>query len=121
MAKKILVIDDEPHIVMVLVSRLKANNYEVITADNGEAGIEKAKMEKPDLILLDIMMPDLDGHDVLKRLKQDKETKAIPVMMLTAKKEKEDIVKDIIVGGAIDYIVKPFVPGELLGRIKKVC
>ncbi|MFH1778311.1 MAG: response regulator [Candidatus Omnitrophota bacterium] len=117
MAKKILVVDDEPHVVRVVENRLKANGYEVITADNGLDGLARAKKEKPDLIILDIMMPKMDGQEVLKNLRQNKDTEAIPVIMLTAKTEGEDIVKSLIDGGAVEYIVKPFTGIEIMSKI----
>lgn len=119
MAQKILVVDDEPHLVEVMASRLRANRYEVVTAVLGREGLEKAKKEKPDLILLDILMPDMDGHQVLSHLKEMAETRNIPVMMLTVKKWSEDI-KNAMAGGAVDYVVKPFDPSVLLEKIRGV-
>ncbi len=116
MTKKILVIDDEPHLVEVLASRLRANHYEVVTAVLGREGLEKAKSEKPDLILLDILMPDMDGYQVLRHLKEMIETKNIPVLILTVKKWSED-VKNAMESGAIDYVVKPFEPLVLMEKI----
>jgi DNA-binding response OmpR family regulator len=120
MAKRILVVDDEPHIVKIVASRLKANGYEVITAGDGMEGIEKAKKDKPDLILLDIAMPTMTGQEALKKLKEDKDTKSIPVIMLTGRSGAEDIVKCIAEGGAKDYIVKPFMAGDFLKKINTV-
>ena len=116
MAKKILVVDDEPNIVKMVASRLRANNYGVITATDGFEAIEKAKKEKPDLILLDIMMVKLDGHQTLSKLKELEETKSIPVIMLTAMAHNEDVEK-AMAGGSVDYIVKPFTPVTLLQKI----
>lgn len=118
MAKKILVVDDEPYLVELVQTRLRANRYEVVTAVSGKEGLEKAKREKPDLILLDILMPDMDGYQVLRQLKAGRDTRGIPVMMLTVKEWSEDIEK-AIAGGAIDYIVKPFNPSSLLEKIKR--
>ena len=82
---KILVVDDEVYILHILDFSLGAEGFEVITANNGELAIEKAKQEKPDLIVLDIMMPVLDGYETCRRLKRESETKTIPVVLLTAK------------------------------------
>jgi len=118
MGKKILVIDDEPHLVEILANRLKSNRYAVLTAVTAHDGFEKALKEKPDLVLLDILMPDMDGYQVLRKLKEQAETKAIPVIMLTVKKWSEDVQK-AMVGGAVDYLVKPFDPAVLLQKIRK--
>lgn len=117
MAKKILVIDDEPHFVEVIASRLRANHLDVVTAVFGREGLEKAKTEKPDLILLDILMTDMDGYQVLRCLKERAETKNVPVIMLTVKKWSDD-TKKAIEYGAVDYIVKPFEPSTLMEKIK---
>ncbi|MCK5450814.1 MAG: response regulator [Candidatus Omnitrophica bacterium] len=119
MAKKILVVDDEPHIVLLVKSRLKANGFEVVTAENGLMGYEKAKEEHPDLIILDVLMPELNGYETLLKLKSDEETKNIPVIMFTAKSQIEDVEK-AQEAGACDYVVKPFSPPVLLGKIKNV-
>jgi len=120
MAKKILIVDDETNLVKMVESRLKANGYEVIIAKNGKEGFEKAKAGKPDLILLDIIMPVMNGEEALKKLKQDEDTKSIPVIMLTAKGEVDEIVKNLVQLGATDYIVKPYVAIELLMKIDSV-
>jgi DNA-binding response OmpR family regulator len=118
MEKKILVADDEEHIVRMLESRLKANGYGIITAYNGKQALEKAKAEMPDLILLDVMMPDIDGFSVLHKLKYDFETTRIPVIMLTCRADSGSIfqAQDL---KAADYIIKPFKPDELLKLIKR--
>ena len=119
MSKRILIIDDEPHLVEVLANRLRKAGYEIVSAVAGREGLEHASKAKPDLILLDLLMPGLDGYHVLQELKQRENTKSIPVMILTVKKWSEDIEK-VMIQGAVDYIVKPFNPGELLEKIKKV-
>ncbi len=119
MPKKILIIDDEPHLVEILANRLRSAGYEVISASSGEIGLEQARRENPDLILLDVLMPDLDGYEVLRHLKEAAPTRAIPVMMLTVKKWSEDIQRSMA-GGAADYVVKPFQPATLLEKVKKV-
>jgi two-component system alkaline phosphatase synthesis response regulator PhoP len=116
---KILVVDDEVYILHILDFSLSAEGFEVITANNGELGIEKARQEKPNLIVLDIMMPVLDGYETCRRLKRDAETKNIPVVLLTAK--GRDIDKRLgYEVGAVDYIVKPFSPNRLIGRIQEI-
>jgi DNA-binding response OmpR family regulator len=115
--KKILVIDDLPENVFLLQDRLENEGYEVITAYEGKSGLNKAISEQPDLILLDIMMPDITGLDVCKKLVCNEETSHIPIILVTAKIEAEDI-KDGLEAGAFDYIKKPFNRVELLARVK---
>ena len=116
--KKILVVDDETQLCDLVKMRLEANHYDVITANNGLGGLEKAKKESPDLILLDILMPSMDGYQTLQRLKEDVQTKSIPVIMLTAKSQVEDVTKAVDLG-ALDYIVKPFSPMTFLDKVRK--
>jgi two-component system cell cycle response regulator len=113
---RILVIDDLPENIFMLKDRLENEGYEVITAYEGNTGISKAKSDKPDLILLDVMMPDLSGIDVCRLLKQDSETAHIPIIMVTAKSTADD-TKEGLEAGAFDYIKKPFEKVELLARI----
>lgn len=115
---KILIVDDEPELVKAIEIRLKQANYEVLTAYDGLEGLEKAKKEKPDLILLDILMPNIDGYQTLSKLKEDGITKDVPVIMLTSKSQVNDVAEAIGLG-AVDYIVKPFEPRILLEKIKK--
>jgi len=116
---KILVVEDNSFMLQLLESRLKANNYEVITAANGLEGLDKARKENPDLILLDISMPDLDGFETAAKLKDSSETRSIPIIFVTAKGEEEDIFKAITELGSEFYIIKPFKPEVLLDGIKK--
>ena len=116
---KILVVDDEVYILHILDFSLGAEGFEVISANNGELAVEKAKLEKPDLIVLDIMMPVLDGYETCRRLKAEAETKEIPVVLLTAKGRDVDKRLGFEVG-AIDYIVKPFSPSRLIERIEEI-
>ncbi len=118
MKKKILVIDDETLLVDLVKIRLEANNYDVIAAYDGVEGLEKAKNEKPDLILLDISMPFMDGYQALQKLKENDQTKSIPVIMLTAKSQIDDVTKVADLGAA-DYVVKPFNPQTFLAKIHK--
>ncbi len=115
--KKILVIEDNLEIRENLCEILELANYDVISAENGKAGVEKAKSEMPDLILCDVMMPILDGFGVLKILNKTKDLNLVPVIFLTAKAEKEDLRKGMGLGAA-DYITKPFDDTELLEAIE---
>ena len=117
--KKILMIEDDPDIRRVAVMALKfKGGFEVVTAEDGLDGLEKAK-EKPDVILLDSMMPRLDGPETLKRLKADPALKAIPVIFLTAKSQKKEIEAGLELG-AVGYLVKPFDPMTLAEELKKL-
>jgi len=121
MIKKILVIDDEKDVVELIKARLEANKYEVLTAFNGKEGLEKAKSGQPNLILLDIMMPEMDGFGVLGKLRDmrlKKEIKNIPVIMLTAKGEVSSMSRARELG-SVDYFVKPFDSEELLRYIRR--
>ncbi len=113
----ILIIDDEEIIRNVLKSSLGQEEYIVLTAFDGIDGYEKAVKYNPDLILLDIMMPDIDGYEVLKRLKKDLRTAGIPIIFLTAKVDAEERVAGLE-AGAVDYITKPFYSKEVIARIK---
>jgi two-component system alkaline phosphatase synthesis response regulator PhoP len=120
MAKgRILVVDDEIYIVHILDFSLGMEGYEVVTALDGEQALEKAHTEKPDLIVLDIMMPKLDGYETCKRLKADAATKDVPVILLSAKGRNIDQKVGFEVG-ADDYITKPFSPKKLVERINSI-
>jgi len=116
---KILVVDDEVNITQILEFSMGAEGYEVITASNGEEAIDKARKEQPDLIILDIMMPRIDGYEACRILKANPLTKNIPVVLLTAKGRDVDKRLGYEVG-ATDYIVKPFSPNKLLERINEL-
>ena len=116
---KILVVDDEIYIVHILDFSLGMEGYEVVTALDGEQALEKLKVEKPDLIVLDIMMPKLDGYEVCKAIKSDPETRHIPVILLSAKGRNVDQKMGFDVG-ADDYITKPFSPRKLVERINQL-
>ena len=113
---KVLVVDDESDIVSTIQYRLKFSEFDVITASNGKEGLEKAQKEKPDIVLLDINMPIMDGHEMLERLKSNPDLKDTPVIMLTAYSDKRDIVKASDHGVA-DYVTKPFDFAELMEKI----
>lgn len=115
--KRILVIDDLPENVFLLKDRLEHEGYEVLTADCGNSGIEKATEEIPDLILLDVMMPDINGFEVCKTLVNDSRTSGIPILLVTAKTDAED-TKEGLDAGAFDYIKKPINKIELIARVK---
>lgn len=119
MAYKILVVDDEPHIVMMLEARLRKNGFEVLTAASGSEAMAQVKKDRPDLILLDVMMPAVSGLEVCRTLKENPATKAIPVILLTAKSTERDQTLGIS-AGADAYVTKPYTPEELLGQIKEL-
>ena len=120
MAKgRILVVDDEIYIVHILDFSLGMEGYEVLTALDGEQALEKARLEHPDLIVLDIMMPKLDGYETCKILKSDESTRNIPVILLSAKGRNVD-QKVGFEAGADDYITKPFSPRKLVERINAI-
>ncbi len=117
--KKILVADDESDIVEIIKNRLEVNHYEVITASDGEEALHKAKTEKPNLIVLDVMMPKMDGYKVCGLLKRDLRYSKIPIIMLTARAQQEDMALGEELG-ADAYIAKPFNSEVLLGKIKEL-
>jgi len=116
---KILIVDDEPDTVLPLKRALEIENFNVIEAQDGVEALERVSAETPDLILLDLMLPKLNGFEVCQRLKQDEATSSIPIIMLTAKSETSDKIEGIEIG-ADDYVTKPFNLDELKARIKAV-
>ncbi len=121
--KKILIVDDEPTIIAFVKKRLEANSFEVVTASDGKEGVAAAQQEAPDLILMDIMMPNMSGGDAVKSLKIDEKTKNIPVIFLTGvygKKGEGNEERGINVGGTYyKSIAKPFEADELIDEINK--
>ena len=115
---KILLIDDEPDFVEPLSLQLKSEGFGVTVASDGPSGLEKARADRPDLVILDIVMPGMDGFEVLKRLRAFRETRRTPVLMLTARGETEAIFK-AVESGSVDYLIKPFDLEELLKLIKR--
>jgi DNA-binding response OmpR family regulator len=113
---RVLVVDDEQRIINFLTSKLRASGYEVITASNGEEALEQTRAQEPDLVVLDIMMPKIDGFETLKQLRS---FSPVPVIILSAKGANADKVKGLDLG-ADDYLSKPFSPDELISRIKAV-
>ena len=117
MPKKILIIEDDPGILLSLKDEFESEGYTVSTAEDGEKGLEIAKQQKPDLIILDIMLPVLDGYEVCKRLRMEGNT--TPIIMLTVKDKEIDKVLGLELG-ADDYVTKPFSLRELMARVKAV-
>ncbi|MDP2929371.1 MAG: response regulator [Candidatus Omnitrophota bacterium] len=118
MAKKILFIEDEVDIVTLMQARLVSQGYQMLSAFDGEEGLKMAQEEKPDLILLDKIMPKMDGLEVCQRLKSDPKTKDIPIIIVSASGGK-DLPERCQAARADDLIIKPFEPEELLSKIKK--
>jgi two-component system alkaline phosphatase synthesis response regulator PhoP len=116
---KILIVDDEIDTLLPLKRSLEVEDYIVVGASNGKEALVKARTDIPDLILLDLMMPEMDGYEVCSKLKKDELTKNIPVIMLTAKDAVREKVKGLDIG-ADDYVTKPFNLNELKARIKSV-
>ena len=116
--KKILAVDDEEHILHMIKNRLSANGFKVFTAKTGYDAIEIAKKEQPDLIILDVMLPDLNGRVVCRILKEDESTAKIPVIFLTAKDTMEDKMAEYDVGGEC-HIPKPFNGKDLVNKINR--
>ncbi|MDE2720105.1 response regulator [Candidatus Palauibacter polyketidifaciens] len=114
---RILVVDDEPDILSVLVYHLSREGYRVTTAVNGQGALTMADAERPDLIILDLMLPGMDGYEVLQRLRRADRTSAIPVILLTARRAEDERVRGFEVG-ADDYITKPFSARELTLRVE---
>ncbi len=119
MAKKIMVVDDEPYIARVIKFKLEQEGYTVIAANDGQSGLQKIKEEKPDMVLLDVMMPGLSGYEVCQKIKEDAELAGIPVVILTAKGQERDREQGLTMG-ASDYITKPFSPNRLLELVKSM-
>jgi DNA-binding response OmpR family regulator len=117
--EKILIVDDEKDIVKVLDYNLKKEGFRAVSCYDGEDALDLAFKERPDLIILDLMLPGLDGLEVCKTLKKDVKTSYIPIIMLTAKSEESDKIIGLELG-ADDYITKPFSPRELIARVKAV-
>ena len=113
---KILIVDDSKLIAHVAKTILTKRGHEIILAQDGKAGLEAAKSEQPDIILLDLIMPVMDGYEVCEHLKEDESTKEIPIIMVTSKAEAADKVKGLEMG-ALDYVTKPFDEGELVARV----
>jgi len=116
---KVLVVDDQVYILHILDFSLGAEGFDVITATDGEQALSRARAERPDLIVMDIMMPRLDGYETCRRLKSDPATKNIPVLLLTARGREEDRKRGME-AGADDYMTKPFSPNKLITRVSEM-
>lgn len=117
---KILLVEDNKFLSQLYVGKLYANNFDVELAENGREALEKAKDDLPDLILLEIVIPELDGFEVIENLKKDAQTKQIPVVILTNLTQKEAVEKGFQLGAA-DYLIKAhFTPTEVVAKVKKI-
>jgi two-component system alkaline phosphatase synthesis response regulator PhoP/two-component system response regulator VicR len=116
---KILVCDDERHIVRLIQVNLERQGWNVVTAYDGKEGLEKVSSEKPDLLVLDVMMPYMDGFEVLKSIRKDPSTEKLPVIMLTAKAQDKDVFEGYHYGADM-YLTKPFNPRELVTFVKRI-
>jgi len=116
---KILIVDDEPNIVQTLQDRLEMNDFDVVTACNGQEGLEQAVKETPDVVLLDVIMPVMDGLEMLEALRKEPSCENVSVVMLTARSQTQDIARANACG-IEDYIVKPFDLSELLEKIESI-
>lgn len=119
MAIRALVVDDETDILSLISIKLKKAGFEVVTARDGQEGLDKALAEKPDIMLVDVMMPRMDGYSVVSEVRQKLGSEAPIIILLTAKGQEADVVKGLT-NGADDYIIKPFSPRELIARINVV-
>ena len=115
----ILLAEDEPQTAQLIVFKLKQAGYEVVHVEDGEQALALLEITRPGLVVLDGLMPVMDGFEVLRRLKEDPRSRAIPVIMLTARARDKDVVTGLELGAA-DYMVKPFSPSELVARVRKV-
>jgi len=117
---KILLIEDDPFLLSMYATKFELEGFEIIFAEDGEKALKVANKEKPDIILLDVLLPKMDGFEVLKELKKNEETKAVPVILLTNLSQRDDVEKGLALG-AVDYLIKAhFMPTEVVEKIKKV-
>ncbi len=119
MPRKILACDDEKHIVRLVQVNLERQGYEVVTANDGREALEKVEAERPDLVVLDVMMPYMDGFEVLQNLRRNPSTRDIPVIMLTAKAQDADVFRGWQ-SGVDCYLTKPFNPMELISFVQRI-
>ena len=117
--RKILIVDDQAEVRELVEVTLEVEEYKILTAENGEKAVEIAKAEKPDLIIMDVMMPGIDGLEATRRIKDDPELKDCKIIMLTAKGQKDD-VEEGYNAGADEYFTKPFSPLELIRKVEEV-
>ena len=116
---RILAVDDEPSIVRLIQVSLTREGHDVITASDGREALAKAEAERPDLILMDVMMPYVDGFEAIRLLKEKAETRDIPVILLTAKRHDADMIRGIE-SGAASYLTKPFSPNALVALVSEI-
>jgi len=115
--KKILIVEDDSFLLGMYANKLEMDDYRVFVAEDGKKGLRLALNEKPDIILLDIRLPEIDGFEILKRVKENEETKNIPIILLTNLSQKEDVEKGLAMG-ADDYLIKAhFMPSEVIDKI----
>jgi two-component system phosphate regulon response regulator PhoB len=115
----VLVVDDEPHIVALVAYHLAKSGYRVVTATTGPDALDRARRERPSLVILDLMLPGMSGFEVLQKLRADTSTSDVPVLMLTARRDEADRIRGLSLG-ADDYLTKPFSPQELVLRVKAI-
>lgn len=119
MSISVLVCDDDDLLIDLVDYRLSSRGYEVVVARDGREALRRIEEAVPDAIILDAMMPVIDGYEVLRQLRENEITRAVPVIMLTARKQEQDIVSALELG-ANDYLVKPFIPEELVARLSRL-
>jgi DNA-binding NarL/FixJ family response regulator len=115
--KRLMLVDDDPNLVLLVRDYLEFRGYDVITAENGRVALETLEQELPDLMICDIMMPEMDGYTLVKKIREDPRTRWIPVLYLSAKGQSQDKVKGLNTGADV-YIVKPFEPEELVAQVE---
>ena len=115
--RRLLLIDDDPNLILLVRDYLEFRGYEVITAENGRAALEVLEQETPDMIICDVMMPEMDGYSLVKAIRDDPKTSWIPVLFLSAKGQSQDRVKGLNIGADV-YMVKPFEPEELVAQVE---
>jgi DNA-binding response OmpR family regulator len=115
----VLAADDDPLIRELIQFRLERSGYAVVTAENGDDALRLARERRPDLLVLDVMMPGLNGYEVTRRLRADEETRRIPIILLTARVQEADVAQGFE-AGADDYLTKPFSPQELRARVQAI-
>ena len=115
--RRLLLIDDDPNLILLVKDYLEFRGYEVITAENGREALEVLEQETPDMIICDVMMPEMDGYSLVSAIRQDPKTSWIPVLFLSAKGQSQDRVKGLNIGADV-YMVKPFEPEELVAQVE---
>ena len=120
MAQKVLIVEDDKFLRELISRKLKEEGFDIVEAIDGEEGIKKLKEENPDLVLLDLILPGIDGFEVLSKAKEDSKTSSIPIIILSNLGQREEVEKGLKLG-AIDYLIKAhFTPGEIIEKIKSI-